>query len=92
VIAATFSEKEALFKEQAFPQALKQDPIEALQEDFRRAPLTPGIAHELVCEAAVKEALFSQGIEKALGTDLLNFQAIRLLWRFDQARIIALVR
>jgi hypothetical protein len=92
VIAATFSEKEALFKEQAFPQAPKQDPIEALQEDFRRAPLTPGTAHELVSEAAVKEALFSQGIEKAPGTDLLNFRAIRLLWRFDQARIIALAR
>jgi hypothetical protein len=84
VIAATFGEKEALFREQAFPQASK--------EDSRMTLPPPSTAHELVSEAVVKEALFSQGIEKALGTDLLNFRAIRLLWRFDQARIIALTR
>jgi hypothetical protein len=84
VIAATFSEKEALFREQAFPQAPESEALLDLPE--------PGHAHELVSEMTVRDALFSQGIEKAPGTDLLNFRAIRLLWRFDQACVIALVR
>lgn len=84
VIAATFEEKEALFREQAFPQAPESDIwIEA-----------PGVgkAHQMVSETTVKNALFSQGVEKAPGMDLLNFRAIRLLWRLDQARVIALIR
>ena len=84
VIAATFEEKEALFREQAFPQAPETDVELELPG--------PGDAHKLVTETIVYNALFGQAVEKAPGTDLLNFRAIRLLWRLDQARIITLVR
>uniref|UniRef100_A0A093VF66 Putative RNA-directed DNA polymerase from transposon X-element n=1 Tax=Talaromyces marneffei PM1 TaxID=1077442 RepID=A0A093VF66_TALMA len=84
VIAAKFSEKEILFREQAFPQGPESSAeIELLE---------PGDAYKLANKTAVRDALFSQGIEKAPGTDLLNFRAIRLLWCLDQGRVIALVR
>lgn len=89
VIAATFKEKEAIFRGQAFPQA----PEQTLGEDIQRIELPgPGHAHELATAAAVGKALLSQGVEKAPGMDRLNFKAIRLLWRLDQARIVALIR
>lgn len=84
VIVATFEEKETLFREQAFPLA----PGSGAELDLPE----PGSAHKLATETAVYNALFSQAVEKAPSTDLLNFRAIRLLWRLDQARIIALVR
>ena len=84
VVAATFSEKEALFREQAFPQALEGDAEIDLPG--------PGNAHNLITESTVQNAIFSQGVEKAPGVDLLNFRAIRLLWQLDQARVIALIR
>ncbi|KAE8550137.1 hypothetical protein EYB25_008668 [Talaromyces marneffei] len=71
VIAAKFSEKEILFREQAFPQGPESGAEIELPE--------PGDAHKLANETAVRGALFSQGMEKAPGTDLLNFRAIRLL-------------
>ncbi|EED23621.1 reverse transcriptase, putative [Talaromyces stipitatus ATCC 10500] len=52
----------------------------------------PGSAHKLMNEEAVKNALFSQGLEKAPGTDLLNFRAIRLLWNLDSERVVSLTR
>ncbi|EED15961.1 reverse transcriptase, putative [Talaromyces stipitatus ATCC 10500] len=75
VIAATFSEKEEVFRHRAFPQAPES-----------------GSAHKLVNEKAVKDSLFSQGLEKAPGTDLLKFRAIRLLWNLDSERVVSLTR
>ncbi|EED14170.1 reverse transcriptase, putative [Talaromyces stipitatus ATCC 10500] len=84
VIAATFSEKEEVFRHRAFPQAPNSNIESQLPE--------PGSAHKLVNEEAVKNALFSQGLEKAPGTDLLNFRAIRLLWNLDLERVVSLVK
>jgi hypothetical protein len=89
VIVATFEEKEAIFREQAFPQAPEDDPGEAFQGIELPGP---GNAHNLIAESAVRNAIFSQGVDKAPGVDLLNFRAIRLLWQLDQARVIALIR
>jgi hypothetical protein len=71
-MAVIFSEKEALFREQAFPQALEGDAEINL--------LGPRNVYNLIIESTVQNAIFSQGVEKALGVDLLNFRAIRLLW------------
>lgn len=71
VIAATFSEKEALFKEQAFPHASEQGPEEAIHKLDLPGP---GNAHKLATEAAIHHALFSPAVEKAPGTNLLNFR------------------
>ena len=73
MIAAIFAEKEAIFREQAFPQALGEDPGESIH---RMDLPGPGHAHELVTEMTVSKALLGQGIEKAPGIDLLNFRAI----------------
>jgi hypothetical protein len=86
VIAATFKEKEAIFRDQAFPQAPEQAPSNNIQQIDLPGP---GSAHELATEVTVGKALLSQGVEKAPGIDKLNFKGIRLLWRLDQARIIA---
>ncbi|EED21750.1 endonuclease/reverse transcriptase, putative [Talaromyces stipitatus ATCC 10500] len=84
VIAATFSEKEEVFRHRAFPQAPNSNMELQLPER--------GSAHKLVNEEVVKNALFSQGLEKAPGTDLLNFRAIRLLWNLDSERVVSLTR
>ncbi|EED23618.1 reverse transcriptase, putative [Talaromyces stipitatus ATCC 10500] len=84
VIAATFSEKEEVFRHRAFPQAPNSNMQLQLPER--------GSAHKLVNEEVVKNALFSQGLEKAPGTDLLNFRAIRLLWNLDSERVVSLTR
>ncbi|EED18393.1 reverse transcriptase, putative [Talaromyces stipitatus ATCC 10500] len=84
VIAATFSKKEEVFRHRAFPQAPNSNMELQLPER--------GSAHKLVNEEVVKNALFSQGLEKAPGTDLLNFRAIRLLWNLDSERVVSLTR
>jgi hypothetical protein len=51
VVAAIFSKKEALFREQAFPQALEGD----AEIDL----LGPGNVYNLITEATVQNAIFS---------------------------------
>jgi ribonuclease HI len=48
--------------------------------------------HQTVDEERVRQALFGQSVKKAPGIDKLNFQALRLLWKWDAARIVALAR
>ena len=42
------------------------------------------------CE--VREALFAQSTKKAPGLDGISFKALRLLWRWAEERIVALVQ
>jgi hypothetical protein len=82
-VAVTIEEKEAMVREAAFPPR----PASGVQ------PWLPsGEAHRQVGKAQVRDALFSQSIQKAPGIDRLNFRAIRPLWRWDSARIVALTR
>ncbi|ODM16959.1 hypothetical protein SI65_07357 [Aspergillus cristatus] len=81
--ATTFQEKETLIREAAFPQAPKDRPVQC-------PPL--GNAHTEATESAVQQALFSQATQKAPGVDQLNFQALRLLWKWDSQRIVTLAR
>ncbi|ODM14906.1 hypothetical protein SI65_09658 [Aspergillus cristatus] len=81
--ATTFQEKETLIREAAFPQAPRDRPVQC-------PPL--GNAHTEATESAVKQALFSQATQKAPGVDQLNFQALRLLWKWDSQRIVTLAR
>ena len=82
-VATTTGEKEELIREVAFP------PPPNLGAG-RTIP--PGTAHKRVTTMAVQKALFSQAVQKAPGPDRLNFRALRLLWRWDQERVVALVR
>ncbi|ODM14621.1 hypothetical protein SI65_09966 [Aspergillus cristatus] len=81
--ATTFQEKETLIREAAFPQAPRDRPVQC-------PPL--GNAHTEATESAVQQALFSQATQKAPGVDRLNFQALRLLWKWDSQRIVTLAR
>ncbi|KAI7704569.1 hypothetical protein KC353_g13409 [Hortaea werneckii] len=80
-IAATAEEKEEVFMAQAFPpQAEIEDDIEV--PDSRAG----------VSVREVREALFAQSVKKAPGVDGIGFKAFRLLWRWAEDRIVALVR
>jgi ribonuclease HI len=81
--ATTVDEKEALILETMFPPA----PDGAQHYD---PPL--GTMHKGVNEGTVRGALFSQATRKSPGVDRLNFKALRLLWGWDSARIVALAR
>jgi hypothetical protein len=39
----------------------------------------------------VREALFTQSVKKAPGVDGIGFKALRLLWRWAEDRIVALI-
>lgn len=82
--AATIEEKERLVLEHAFPTA----PGERQQWN----PPPSGNMHKTVDERTVRRALFSQAVKKAPGADRLNFRALRLLWKWDSPRIVALTR
>jgi ribonuclease HI len=84
LIGTTFEEKERIFRRQAFPQA----PESTGELELRGT----GNAHELVTEELVQRAIWSQGIDKAPGTDRLNFRAIRLLWGLNKQRVIGIAR
>jgi len=51
-----------------------------------------GSAHTRVTEQAVERALSSQSVMKAPGPDKLSFGAVRLLWKWDEERIVRLTR
>src|SRR5271154_29236 len=83
-IATTLEEKEALFLASQFPKAKNSDIPEPI------IPQNGGI--ELVTDQLIQQALFSQSTKKAPGIDRLNFKAVRLLWEWDQSRLLALIR
>ena len=81
--ATSLSEKEALIRKSAFPDA-------PWSHTPKERP--GGLAHTLITPERVQQALFSQSTKKAPGEDRLNFKAYRLLWALDSPRIIALAR
>src|SRR5271156_5828740 len=83
-VATTLEQKEALFLASQFPKAQGNSILEP------EIPQSGGI--ELITDQAIQNALFSQSLTKAPGSDRLNFKAIRLLWDWSQERVTALIR
>lgn len=82
-LASSIDEKEALIRETAFPQAPGVN---------QEVEIPQGSWHGQVNEGIARQALFHQAVQKAPGIDQLNFRALRLLWEWDNPRIIALTR
>lgn len=80
-VAASAEEKEDVFMKQAFPR----------QETTDEEIVIPNTTAR-VGAREVREALFAQSIKKAPGIDKLGFRALRLLWLWDEDRVVALVR
>ena len=76
--------KEALVRAHAFPKAPAS----------QRSEYQPGqgSAHLSVSQEMVGRALLCQSIKKAPGLNMHNFQALRLVWAWDSARITLLVQ
>lgn len=80
-VAATAEKKKEVFTAQAFPsQAIIEEIIEL--PDSRAG----------VSAREIREALFAQFVKKAPGVDGIGFKALKLLWRWAEDRIVALVR
>lgn len=80
-IAATAEEKEHIFMAQAFPP-------QAVDNEVIQIPDTSaGVSAQ-----QVREALFTQSVNKATGIDGIGFRALRLLWRWAEDRVVALVQ
>jgi hypothetical protein len=80
-IAATAEEKEEIFMAQAFPPQAVDD------EGIQIPDTSAGVSAE-----QVREALFTQAVNKAPGIDGIGFKALRLLWRWAKDRVVALVQ
>jgi ribonuclease HI len=83
-VAITLEQKEELFLESQFPRVETSDIPEST------IPQTGGL--ELFTDQVIRDALFSLSTKKAPGPDRLNFKAIRLLWEWDQDRVLALLK
>jgi hypothetical protein len=80
-IAASAEEKEDVFMRQAFPR----------QETIDDETFIPDTTAR-VGAREVQEALFAQSVKRAPGIDKLGFRALRLLWLWDEDRMVAPVR
>jgi len=60
-------------------------------EHYNKLPPV-GRPHMLVTEQAVDRALHSEPVREAPGPDKLSFGAIRLVWNWDEERIMRLTR
>ena len=81
--ANTIAEKEEMLTGESFP----------LNDGDQYYELPPaGQTHGLITEQSVERALFSQSVKKAPGPDKLSFGAIRLLWKWDNTRIVGLMK
>jgi len=79
--ANTAIEQEEMLRLESFP----------LNDDDQFYELPPaGSADMKVTEKAVERAPYSQSVKKAPGRDKLSFGAVRLLWKWDQERIVDL--
>lgn len=74
-IAATVEDKEEIFMAQAFP------PQGTDNEDTQIPDTSSGISAK-----QVREALFTQSVNKAPGVDGIGSKALRLLWRWAEDR------
>jgi hypothetical protein len=80
-IAVTAEEKEEIFMAQAFPPQAMDN------EDIQIPDTSAGVSAE-----QVREALFTQAVNKAPGINGIGFKALRLLWRWAEDRVVALVQ
>lgn len=80
-IAATAEEKEDIFMAHAFP------PQDVDNEDIQIPHTSAGVGAK-----QVREALFTQSVNKAPGVDGIGFRALRLLWNWAEERVVALVQ
>ena len=82
--ATTMEGKEAMIRAKAFPS-----PPQSVGPEVRPEP---GNTHLRITSEEVREALFNQSIRKTPGPTKLNFRAIRLLWSWEEQRIIDVVK
>lgn len=80
-VAATAEEKEEIFIAQAFPPQARDDGDIGIPNTRAK-----------VSADEVREALFVQSVKKAPGVDGISFKALRLLWRWAEDRIVALIQ
>lgn len=80
-IASTAEEKEGIFMAQAFPPQVVDN------EDIQIPDTSAGVSVK-----QVREALFTQSVNKAPGLDGIGFKVLRLLWQWAEDRVVALVQ
>jgi hypothetical protein len=79
-VAASAEEKEEVFMAQAFPpQSSSEENVEILNTSVKASV------------DDIRVALFEQSVKKAPGVDGIGFKAVRLLWRWAEDRIVALI-
>ena len=83
-MAESWEEKAELIKEEAFLKPLKS--VE------RKAQEKGGEMWKRITEEDIREVLFNQSVSNAPGPDRLGYEAMRLLWKWDSRRIIAIVK
>jgi len=83
-VAECWEDKAELIKEEAFPK-----PLNGVE---RKAQEEGGEMWKKITDEDIREALFSQSIQKAPGPDRLGFKAMRSLWEWDSQRIINIVK
>jgi hypothetical protein len=82
--ATTIEAKEELIVAAAFPPPPADEPI--------HIPETSDVAEATVTDEEVERAVWVQSTRKAAGPDLLDFAAVRLLWKWDRQRLCALIK
>jgi hypothetical protein len=80
--ATTIEAKEELIVAAAFPTPPADEPV--------NIPDTSNSAE--VTDDEIERAVWGPSTQKAAGPDLLGFAAVRLLWKWDQQRLCALVK
>ena len=83
-MAESVEEKAELIKEETFPKPSKGVNRKAQEEGGE-------MWKNITDKDRVRDALFSQSVQKAPGPDRLGFKAIRLLWDWHSQRIINIV-
>jgi hypothetical protein len=80
-IAATAEEKDDVFMAQASPPQARDE--ENIEVPNTRVNVSAG---------NIREALFAQSVKKAPGVDGVCFKAVRLLWRWAEDHVVALIQ
>jgi hypothetical protein len=83
-LVTSWDEKAKLIKQVGFPK-----PLEGIKHE---AKTEGGFTHLEIRREEVNAAIFEQSVKKAAGPDRINFKAIRLLWGWDEERVVALVK
>jgi len=81
--ANTIAEHEEMLRPESFP-------LNEYDQFFELPPA--GEAHQSITEHAAERALFSQSVRQAPGPDILSFEAVQLLWRWEKERIVEIAK